>query len=128
MSKPFIRETKGFSLVELAIIVLIIGIIASISIPLYLGYRKKAITIEAGTNLIALYRYQINYFAEYDNFASDLSALGFFPQSNKYYEYEITESSQTGFTARASANIDNDPVLDVWTLNDSQVLIHATKD
>ncbi|OGL55356.1 MAG: hypothetical protein A3C43_08345 [Candidatus Schekmanbacteria bacterium RIFCSPHIGHO2_02_FULL_38_11] len=128
MSKPFIRETKGFSLVELAIIVLITGIIASISIPLYLGYRKKAITIEASTNLIALYRYEINYFAEHDEFASDLSALGFSPQSNKYYEYEITESSQTGFTARASANIDNDPVLDVWTLNDSQVLIHATKD
>lgn len=128
MNKPFIREAKGFNLIELAIVILIIGIIASLSIPLYLGFRKKAITIEAKTNLIALYRYEINYFAEHSIFASNLNVLSFAPLSNKYYNYEILESSETGFTARASANIDSDPELDVWTINDQQVLTHVTQD
>ena len=123
-----IRNKKGFSLIELIVTIVVLGIIASLAIPLYLNYRKKAITIEAKANLSQLYKYEIDYFSEHDTFISDLNTLGFNPEGNRYYQYEITESSTTGFTATASGNIDNDPVLDVWTINDDRNLVHVTQD
>jgi len=121
------KNTGGFTIVELIIVVLIIGVIASLAIPFYFGYRKRAITVEAKTNLIALYKFEINNFAEHDEFTSDLNALGFDPESNKYYEYSVVTDGKS-FTATASGNIDNDLDQDVWTINEKQAVVHAVED
>ena len=121
------KNKKGFSLIELMIIVFIIGILGSIAIPLYSGYRKKAITVEAKTNLIALYKFEIHYFSDNDKFTSDLNALGFQTESNKYYNYSVVNDGKS-FTATAAGNIDNDSSQDVWTIDDKQALVHQTED
>ena len=59
-----IKGQKGFTLIELMIVVAIIGILAAIAIPNFLTYQAKSKTSEAKTNLNAIRTGQIAFFAE----------------------------------------------------------------
>ena len=61
-----LRNRKGFTLVELMIVVAIIGILAAIAIPNFLNFRLKAKTSEAKSNLGAIRSTQVAYFAEWN--------------------------------------------------------------
>ena len=47
----FFRNQKGFTLVELMIVVVIVGILAAVAIPMYTGQIKKARASEAEATL-----------------------------------------------------------------------------
>ena len=57
-------KDKGFTLVELLIVVVVIGILAGIAVPMYLGQRTKSMQSEATANLQALRLLEEQYFAE----------------------------------------------------------------
>jgi type IV pilus assembly protein PilA len=59
-----LKSNKGFTLIELMIVVAIIGILAAIAIPNFLTYQKKAKTAEAKSNLGGIRSAEIAYFAE----------------------------------------------------------------
>src|SRR5262249_16450201 len=58
------RKAKGFTLIELMIVVAIIGILAAVAIPAFLKYIKKSKTTEARTNIRKVYDGEIAYFDE----------------------------------------------------------------
>jgi prepilin-type N-terminal cleavage/methylation domain-containing protein len=58
------NNKKGFTLIEIIIVVTIIGIIAMISIPAYIGQQKRAARSEAFQNLEALRLLQEQRFSE----------------------------------------------------------------
>ncbi len=134
--KMFRKNQKGFTLIELMIVVAIIGILAAIAIPNFISYQKKAKTSEAKTNLHAIATSQEAYKAENDVYltcgaypanatsakvvwdpldaaAADFKTIGFRPSGDVYYTYEVATdaATSTDFTADATADLDGDGVL-----------------
>jgi len=63
-------KKEGFSLVELIVVVAVIGILAAIAIPTYLGIQKKSARSEAKSNLQAISLALEGYMAENNNYGS----------------------------------------------------------
>ena len=59
-----LKGQKGFTLIELMIVVAIIGILAAIAIPNFLQYQMKARQSEAKTNLQAIKTSEVSFQAE----------------------------------------------------------------
>lgn len=81
-----LKNQKGFSLVELMVVVAIIGILAAIGIPSMQKYMAKARQSEAKTTLSSLYTTEKAFFAEYNIYTGDFGALGFQPEGQLRYE------------------------------------------
>ena len=64
------QSTAGFTLIELMITVAIVGILASVALPLYLKYSLKARTAEAKTNLGGIRTSQVAFKASYDTYCN----------------------------------------------------------
>jgi len=70
MQKMVRTNQKGFTLIELMIVVAIIGILAAIAIPNFLQYQLKAKTSEAKTNIGSIRTSQEAFKAEHDFYAT----------------------------------------------------------
>ncbi|MFT4703146.1 MAG: type IV pilus assembly protein PilA [Bradymonadia bacterium] len=68
-----LRNRKGFTLIELMIVVAILGILAAVAIPAFLKYIKRSKTSEATMNVRKLFDGSVTYFAsEYADSAGEL--------------------------------------------------------
>ena len=104
-------KRKGFTLIELMIVVAIIAILASIAIPQYKKFQLKAKTSEAKSNIGAIRSAEETYAAEHDVYRtanwtpasvpgaaatdftgggkSDFDKIGFTPAGKVYYQYGV---------------------------------------
>jgi len=124
-------SSKGFTLIELMIVVGIIGVLAAIAVPNYVHYQAKSKQSEAKVLLGGLYTSESSYFSEQNTFGSSESSIGYIPAGTvKYYSSRTITLSNTGtkFSARDSGNIDNDAYTDAWTMDDQGNLINPKND
>ena len=63
-----LKGEKGFTLIELMIVVAIIGILAAIAIPNFLRFQMKAKAAESRANLQAINNAQRSYYGDRDSF------------------------------------------------------------
>ncbi|MEC4685231.1 MAG: prepilin-type N-terminal cleavage/methylation domain-containing protein [Nitrospirota bacterium] len=64
-----LNRNSGFTLVELLLVLVIIGILSAIAIPMFLGQRTKAIHAEAKSNLESIRLLEEQFFAENGGYA-----------------------------------------------------------
>ena len=144
-----LKNQKGFTLIELMIVVAIIGILAAIAIPNFMTFRLKAKTSEAKSNLGSIRTCEEAYKAEKDIYyavtrypsaaatgTSDLwvesvtgfSAIGFTPSGRVYYDYLVDsiDVNNTTFTAHAWGDLDDDDVEAHHTITELRDLENPT--
>ena len=81
---------KGFTLVELMVVVAIIGILSAIAVPNFKKYQAKSKTTEAKMQLASVYTYELTAQADYDTFGSCLRELGYSPAPKGYYMVRLS--------------------------------------
>lgn len=71
------QADRGFSLIELMIVVAIMGIIAAVAIPSYTSYMLKTKRVDGTSFLTEVASEQVRFYAEYNRYTEDLSQLGY---------------------------------------------------
>ena len=146
------RNNKGFTLIELMIVVAIIGILAAIAIPNFMTYQAKARQSEAKIGLGGIFTSAISYFAEQNTFVvPNSTAIGYAVSGQPKYTFSYggfaftptgstsatcnapnivnpSAASASGFTAGARGNIDSDSTCDEWSINTSRALVNDRND
>jgi prepilin-type N-terminal cleavage/methylation domain-containing protein len=78
--KRLIKKMAGFTLVELMIVVVILGILAAVAIPAFSRYVKRSKTSEASANLRAIYQGEVAYYnrvpQQFDNQSGQFVTAG----------------------------------------------------
>ena len=87
------KMKKGFTLIELMIVVAIIGILAAIAIPNFIKFQARSKQSEAKANLKALFVTEKAYLQAVDRYSSSFTEVGFAPERNNRYAYFLSNAS-----------------------------------
>ena len=150
------KNQKGFTLIELMIVVAIIGILAAIAIPNFIRFQAKSKQSEVKSNLGSIGTTAESWHTEKDTYiVTAIGDLGWGPQGTTRYSYwyDVGGTATTfnamaavagcalnaapaaapaaaagTFTASANGQIDTDATCDEWTYQETRTLLNPVND
>lgn len=88
--KASTKMQKGFTLIELMVVIVIIGILSAVALPKMFGLSAKAKASEIAPTAATYERLQQAYVAEVSSLGS-LSDIGFKSPASKFFSYAVTD-------------------------------------
>jgi prepilin-type N-terminal cleavage/methylation domain-containing protein len=86
---------KGFTLIELMIVVAIIGILAALAIPNFIRFQARSKQSEVKANLKSLFTAERSYYQEKDAYSECIKKIGFNPERGNRYHYSVNQAGDT---------------------------------
>lgn len=131
-----LRREEGFSLTELMVVLVIIGVLVLLALPKLLPLVTKAKTTEAKIMLKQVHTLEQSYKFEYDRYSQSLSDIGFeqtklvTENGQARYKIEIISADEKHFTAQAVAVIDfdGDGIFNVWVTDETGAIKEKIPD
>ncbi|WP_108944272.1 type IV pilin protein [Shewanella halifaxensis] len=107
-------KNKGFSLIEVMITVVILGILASLAYPSYVEYVAKGSRADGLSGLMKVANLQEQYYLDNRQYATDMTKLGLaadpFVVENGFYSIDSTGTASFIAVATAlGAQVSRDP-------------------
>jgi type IV pilus assembly protein PilE len=130
MLRKFHRNSKGFTLIELMIVVVIIGILAALAIPRFMRSTTKSKQSEAKQLLKQIYTMERAYRQEFNVYGclgltadsaaqAAFAVIGVDVMANARYAYTLAGTA-SGFNATATATgLDDDATSDIWMIDET---------
>lgn len=130
------KKLKAFTLTELLVVLVIVGILVLLALPNLMPLISKAKSTEAKLQLEHVHTLQKTHFYMHSKYSDDLEEIGFeheklvTEEGQANYKIEIIEASPQGFKARATAvvDFDGDGAINVWEIDQDKNLKEVTRD
>ncbi|OGR23282.1 MAG: hypothetical protein A2559_08090 [Deltaproteobacteria bacterium RIFOXYD2_FULL_66_9] len=93
----------GFTLIEIAIVLVLIGILAAMAIATYRMMINKARMTQAKTVLSHLTKTEATYFSDHDRYTDNIVLLNFDPVKYNFYEVSVVlDNDALNYTGTAT--------------------------
>ncbi len=120
---------KGLTFLETTLIVVVIILLFAVFLPMYQKQNRLKLQHNARKSLFILYQLQKKYLEENQTLATEVHKLHFESEiKNDPYAYTIDRTNMENFQISATANLDRDETLDMWTINEKGVLSPKSND
>lgn len=147
LSNSLSGQARGFTLIELMVVVAIVGILAAIAIPNYLHYQLRTRRSEGAVNVAAIRTGQLSYYGLWGQFGSpqdpnpsthprdgrrvpwdysdpEWRELGFDPDGDVYFQYWTeggTGIERATFLVSATTDLDQDGNFSCWAFAKARI-------